>query len=231
MKSAFRLEDRLLGHPALREVYERVSQIPPVDAGHAFDHTVRVAKLCGRIYAEEIQARFGRPAGDLDLDSAIAAGLLHDCVPVAKNSPLRKQSAELCAREAESLLRELQWPSDELAREVVEAIEDHSYSAGRVPRSLIGEVLQDADRLEALGAIGLYRTIATGVMMGTALFDPADPWAERRTLDDKRFTIDHFFTKLLKLPSTFRTQAARAEAERRAAYLEGFADQLKSELL
>lgn len=230
MISSFSLEDRLLGHPALREIYERVSRIPPVDAGHAFDHTVRVAKLCGHLYLDEC-SRQERAPSDLELDSVIAAGLLHDCVPVPKSSPLRKQSADLCAREADKWLQEFAWPSEELKRQVVEAVEDHSYSSGRVPRSLIGEVLQDADRLEALGAIGLYRTIATGVAMGAALFDVNDPWATDRPLDDKRFTIDHFYTKLLRLPATFRTQAARIEAERRAEYLRGFAAQLKSELL
>lgn len=224
------LNARLERHPALREIYQRVSRIPPADAGHAFDHTVRVAKLCGKIFFAEFGLRNNRAASELEIDSAIAAGLLHDCVPVAKHSPLRKQSAELCAREAEKWLKELGWEASH-AHEIVQAIEDHSYSSGRVPRSLIGEVLQDADRLEALGAIGLYRTIATGVSMGTALFDPADPWAERRELDDRQFTIDHFFTKLVKLPATFRTHAARAEAERRSDYLLGYAAQLKSELL
>jgi uncharacterized protein len=228
--ASFSLEERLLGHPALREIYERVSRIPPVDAGHAFDHTVRVAKLCGHLYLDECSLNERAPT-DLELDSAIAAGLLHDCVPVAKDSPLRKQSAELCAREAELWLQEFSWPSAEMVRSIVDAVEDHSYSSGRVPRSPIGQVLQDADRLEALGAIGLYRTIATGIAMGTALFDVMDPWARDRPLDDKRFTIDHFYTKLLKLPETFRTNAARIEAERRAEFLRSFAAQLKSELL
>jgi uncharacterized protein len=113
---------------------------------------------------------------------------------------------------------------------IVDAIRDHSYSGGRIPTTLIGKALQDADRLEALGALGLYRTIATGVSMGTLLFDPEDPWAERRALDDKRFTIDHFSVKLLKLPETFQTLAAKNEAVARARYLTGFLDQLKREL-
>lgn len=224
------LDLRLKQNQKLKAIYDRVEFIPPVDPGHGFDHTVRVAKLCGRLYLEESRARGIAKPTDLEVDSSIVAGLLHDCVPIAKNSELRSKSADLCAHEAEKWLVGGDWGPLDLIHRISDAIQDHSYSSGRVPRSLLGEVLQDADRLEALGAIGLYRTIATGVTMGTKLFDPADPWAECRELDDKKFTIDHFFTKLFKLPATFRTHAARAEAQRRADYLHKFVDQLKSEL-
>jgi uncharacterized protein len=50
-------------------------------------------------------------------------------------------------------------------------------------------------------------------------------------LDDRKYTIDHFYTKLLKLPSTFQTESARQEAETRAKFLESFAEQLRRELL
>lgn len=222
------IEVRLRQNPKLKQIHDRVSVIPSIDAGHAFDHTLRVASLCAKLFANEMLRKQNRTATEMELDSAMVAGLLHDCVPVAKDSPLRAQSADLCASQASDWLQELEW--DGFLTEIVEAIQDHSYSSGRVPRSLIGEVLQDADRLEALGAIGLYRTIATGVSMGAKLFDPQDPWAERRPLDDKRYTLDHFYVKLLKLPETFRTAAAREEALKRAKFLEQFAAQLKAEL-
>ena len=84
--------------------------------------------------------------------------------------------------------------------------------------------------MEALGAIGLYRVIATGVAMGAELFHEEDPWAKSRELDDRKFSVDHFFTKLLKLPETFRTTAAKVEARKRANYLQGFVDQLRAEI-
>ena len=99
-----------------------------------------------------------------------------------------------------------------------------------MPATPLGRALQDADRLEALGAIGLLRCIATGVRMNGAWFDADDPWAEARPLDDARFSIDHFFTKLLRLPATMRTDAGRAEAERRAAFLREFLARLGDEL-
>ena len=125
---------------------------------------------------------------------------------------------------------ELAWKPEAMRPVIQAAILDHSYSGGRTPGSLIGKSLQDADRLEALGALGLYRTIATGVSMGAALFDQADPFASNRKLDDRSFTLDHFFTKLLKLPETFQTGSARNEARNRAHYLQGFVEQLKHEL-
>lgn len=222
-------ESRLTQNSGLRALYERVKVIPPIDAGHGFDHTLRVAQLSLVLLNEEIQLRLSRLPSDLEKDSAIAAALLHDCVPIAKDSPLRKESARLCSEKGSEWLKELNW-DEEFAVIISKAVLDHSYSSGRVPDSIIGEVLQDADRLEALGALGLFRTIATGVSMGTSFFDVLDPWAKERALDDRRFTIDHFFTKLLKLPASFRTVSAKKEAERRAKFLEIFLEQLKSEI-
>ncbi len=224
------LEAALQRNPKLKTIYDRVKDIPPVDAGHDFSHTVRVAKLAAKIVSEEAFRQERIQASDAMIDGAIASALMHDCVPVPKNSPLRKESARLCSEKAQEWLWELQWEPVEQIQEITGADLDHSYSGGRVPTTLLGQALQDADRLEALGALGLYRTIATGVSMGTTLFDVMDPWAEHRSLDDKRFTIDHFFTKLLKLPETFRTKAAQEEAKSRANYLQGFLDQLRHEI-
>jgi uncharacterized protein len=218
-------------NPLLQELRDRVSRIPPVDAGHDFHHVLRVAGLAERILRAECLREDGREALQEEIDAVVAAALLHDCVPVAKNSPLRKESARLCAEKAQEWLNELNWRPEARISEIVGAIYDHSYSSGRVPRTRVGRCLQDADRLEALGALGLFRTIATGVSMGAVLFDPEDPWAENRELDDRKYTIDHFYTKLLKLPETFRTESARLEAEGRARFLEQFAHQLRQELL
>ena len=85
-------------------------------------------------------------------------------------------------------------------------------------------VARRADRLEALGALGLCRTLSTGARMGARYFHPQDPWAQDRELDDRAFTVDHFFTKLLRLAPTLQTEAGRAEAHRRAAFMERFVD-------
>jgi len=216
-------------------LYDLASKIPPADAGHDFSHIERVSNYALKLFAEEIQALEKRKITEDERDAVLAAALLHDCVPIAKNSPLRKESSRLASEKATEILNAQKssegraWSRDWVA-EIAGAIHDHSFSSGRIPQSLLGECLQDADRLEALGAIGLFRTIATGVSMGTQLFDPLDPWAERRELDDKKYSIDHFFTKLLKLPESFRTQFGRKEALQRADYLRGFVEQLKKEI-
>ena len=116
------------------------------------------------------------------------------------------------------------------AERVADAIRDHSFSRGAIPATALGRALQDADRLEALGAIGLLRCITTGVRLGGEWFHAEDPWAEARALDDTRWSVDHFFAKLLQLPATMRTAAGRAEAERRAGFLHAFLEQLGGEL-
>ncbi len=217
-------------------LYDLASAIPPADAGHDFSHIERVSRIAVKLLELEVRLKHARSPSEDEVDAMLAAALLHDCVPVAKNSPLRKESSRLASERAFEILSNQKtaqgdraWSRDWVS-EITDAILDHSFSAGRTPRSLLGECLQDADRLEALGAIGLYRTIATGVSMGASLFHVTDPWAERRELDDRSYSLDHFFTKLLKLPATFRTIAGQKEAHERAGYLQGFVEQLKKEI-
>ena len=212
------------------ELEKRARAIPPIDAGHDFSHIERVARACVNLYSQEIELLEKRGITENEKQACLAVAYLHDCVPIPKDSPLRKESSRLASEKAREWLVELNWEPKSQIEMMVDAIRDHSFSAGRVPSSLLGKCLQDADRLEALGALGLYRTIATGVSMGTKLFDEIDPWAERRALDDRKFTLDHFFTKLLKLPASFQTLSARNEAQKRADYLQAFVEQLKSEL-
>jgi uncharacterized protein len=114
---------------------------------------------------------------------------------------------------------------------IADAIRDHSYSHGAVPSTPLGRALQDADRLDALGAIGIVRNIGTSVQCGVRILDPSDPWAERRPLDDTAFALDHYFTKLLALPGLMCTELGRREAERRLKSMLMFLDELARELL
>jgi len=90
--------------------------------------------------------------------------------------------------------------------------------------------VQDADRLEAVGAIGIARCFLTGGSMGTTLYDPEDPFADNRELDDKQYTLDHFYCKLLGLVDTMKTNAGRLEAIKRTEYMQVFLDQLGEEI-
>lgn len=209
---------RIEADPSLSALRDRVAARLDDDPGHDLEHCLRVAGWALRCGGAAVDPR-----------ECVAAALLHDLVNLPKDHPDRAKASERSAEAARGLLPEHGFDADAVAR-IARAVEDHSYSRGAVPRDALGDALQDADRLEALGALGLCRTISTGTRMGARYFHPSDPWAGARPLDDEAFSVDHFFTKLLRLPGTLRTEAGRAEARRRAAFLEAFLDQLADEL-
>jgi uncharacterized protein len=150
-------------------------------------------------------------------------------VSVPKDSDLRAQSSRLAADAAVRFLRDISYPG-QWHEPIHHAIEAHSFSAGIQPRTLEAQVVQDADRLEALGAIGIARCLLTGGAMGTPLYEPDDPFCKAREPDDRRYTLDHFYRKLLRLPDTMQTRAGRAEAQRRAEYMREFLQRLAVEI-
>lgn len=188
------------------------------DPGHDLAHALRVALWTLRL-----------GDGALLLPSAVAAALLHDVVNLPKNSPERATASERSAEVARELLPRHGFIEGEVER-ICDAIRDHSFSRGAVPSTLLGKALQDADRLESLGALGIFRTISCGARMGACYFHPEDPFAEARDLDDRAYTVDHFFAKLLKLEATMQTPKGRLEAARRTVALRAFLEQLADEL-
>lgn len=189
------------------------------DGAHDLAHALRVAKRAEALAEAE----------HADLTTCVAAALLHDLVYRPKNHPESALTAAMAAEEAPAWCTphlELSLRSSAIAA----AIRTHSFSGGLAPTSLEGAVVQDADRLEALGAIGIARCFATGGAMGTGLWHPEDPWAEGRPLDDMVWSLDHFFQKLLRLESTFRTASGRALARRRTETLRAFLADLTEEL-
>jgi uncharacterized protein len=195
-----------------------VSENSRSDAAHDIGHALRVATWAIRIGGSAVDRRL-----------AIVAALLHDVVNVPKNHPDRSRASERSADVAQTLMRQLGFDGADVAL-VADAIRDHSFTRGATPVSPLGKALQDADRLEALGVIGTFRCIATGATFGAELFDADDPWAEARPLDDKRYSVDHFFVKLFKLPETFQTEPGRCEAERRVEVMRGLLKQLATEI-
>ena len=199
---------------ALRDTMKNATD----DSSHDLHHAQRVALATLQIADETVTAR-----------DAVAAALLHDVVHVPKSSPLRSKASELSATRAREILQTLQF-STESIQQIHDAIRDHSFSRGATPTAPLGRALQDADRLEALGAIGILRCAATGGTMGAALFHDDDPWAANRPLDDRRYSIDHFFKKLLTLPETMTTDQGKALAEKRCVILQQLLDALAEEL-
>ena len=189
------------------------------NAGHDFSHVERVTGMAWEIAGHE----------PCDRGVVLAAALLHELVNHPKNHERSSRSGLDCAREALALL-ESTGAEAGLANRVAECVASHGWSAGKAPPSTEAAVLQDADRLDALGAIGLARCIATGVEMGAALFHPEDPFALGRELDDKAFSLDHLPRKLFRLTESFHTRAAREMARSRALFLRHFVERLAGEL-
>lgn len=189
------------------------------DGSHDTSHLQRVWKNAATIHAEE--------GGDAQV--LFAATLLHDCVAVEKNSPLRAQASRLSADKAAGVLRSLGWPEAQVEA-VAHAIAAHSFSAGIAPATLEAQSLQDADRLDAIGMLGVARCFYVAGRLGRALYDPADPHATQRPLDDTRYTLDHFQTKLLKLASGFQTATGARLAAIRHARLQRFVDEFADEI-
>lgn len=197
--------------------------LPLLDAGNDGSHDVaHLARVWAN--ARVIQAEEG---GDAEL--LAAAVLLHDCVHVEKSSPLRPRASRLAAERARGLLAGLGWDPARIEA-AAHAIEAHSFSAGIAPTTLEARILQDADRLEALGAIGIARLFYTAGRMNSLLYDPADPRAEGRALDDRAFAIDHFRAKLLKLEGGFQTRAGARLARERTRLVVDFLAAFEAEI-
>ena len=207
------------GDPSLARLRDDVGGRLDDDPGHDLAHALRVALWTVVI---------GEPLG-VDPREAVAAALLHDVVNVPKDSPDRHLASERSEAVARAELPAYGFGAEAVDR-IAGAVRDHSFSRGAVPESPLGRALQDADRLEALGALGLFRCLSTGTRMGARYFDDDDPFARTRPLDDRAFSVDHFYAKLLRLPDTMLTEVGRAEARRRAVFLEQTLAQLASEL-
>lgn len=189
------------------------------DVAHDLEHVRRVVANAKQIARLE-GAR---------LEVVVPAAWLHDCVAVPKDSPARSRASRIAAAEATRLLGD--WGVDgTLLPDIAHAIEAHSFSAGIAPKTIEAGVLQDADRLDALGAVGLARCLMLGAELGRPFYVAADPFCDHRAPDDMASSIDHFYTKLLGLAATFTTAAGRAEAERRTATLHRYLDDLRHEL-
>lgn len=189
------------------------------DGAHDLNHLHRVWKTAQTLLEDY-------PAADRLV--VLAACYLHDLVNLPKNDPERHLASRQAAVRACDEVGKLGFPADKLGG-LAHAIEAHSFSAGIAPRTLEARIVQDADRLDALGAVGLARLYYTAGRMGSALAHPSDPLARERTLDDRTYALDHIEVKLATLPATMSTAAGRALGERRLAWLRAFRDDFVAE--
>ena len=189
------------------------------DPAHDFNHIMRVYKnalmLCKKERANE--------------KLVLSAVLLHDIVSYPKSSKISKMSSLNSADEAKKILRKLDFTNKEI-QIISDAIRDHSFSRGKTPKTIEGKILQDADRLDAIGAIGIARVFTVGGLEKRPFYNDNDPFCKTRNPDDNAWTLDHFYKKLLKLESLMNTKSAKLEAKRRAKVLRDFLSELKREI-
>ncbi|KTD57657.1 HD domain-containing protein [Legionella shakespearei] len=191
------------------------------DASHDLDHFRRVAHTARRIAALEQEIA--------DSLVILAAAYFHDIVSLPKNHPDNNKSSLLAALKAKEILREMGFPEEKLDS-VGHAIEAHSFSANKQPETIEAKIVQDSDRMEALGALGIMRTFYVSGRLNREPYDSKDPFAKNRPLDDKQFGLDHFYCKLFKLPELLQTEGGRQLAIKRTDTLHLFVNELAKNL-
>ena len=198
---------------------KQVQQKMKNDSAHDFNHVMRVyknaQKLCKKEKANE--------------KLVLSAALLHDIISYPKSDKRSKSSSLKSAEESKKILKKLDFSEKEICI-VTDAIRDHSFSRGKTPKTLEGKILQDADRLDAIGAIGIARVFAVGGSEKRPFYNDEDPFCKTHAPDDSLWTLDHFYQKLLKLESLMNTKSAKTEAKKRTKVLKVFLSELKNEL-
>ena len=185
------------------------------DPAHDFEHVMRVYRNAEKISKTE--------NGNKKL--ILSAVLLHDIIKI-KN---RKDSALKSAKFSEKILKENHFLNNEI-KIISDAIKEHSFSKGKTPSTIEGKILQDADRLDAIGAIGLARVFSFSGSNNRSFYDPNDPFSKNRSLDDNKWALDHFYEKLLTLEKKMNTRTGKTLAKKRTKILENFIKELKTEI-
>ena len=203
----------------LDSIKNEIIKIMDNDPAHDFDHIMRVYTNAKKIVKEE----------KADEKLVLSAALLHDIVSYPKSSKRSKFSSIDSAKKSKIILKKYGFSEKEITI-VSDAIKDHSFSQNKVPETLEGKILQDADRLDALGAIGIARVFATSGSLNRPFYNIDDPFCTKRNPDDDLWAVDHFFNKLLKLESLMNTRSGKIEAKKRTNVLQEFLKQLKDEI-
>lgn len=186
--------------------------------GHGVDHVVRVYNMALKISETE----------DVDMDVVKASCLLHDIARDKEESDSEICHAEEGAKMAEEILKEKNFPQHKIEM-IIHAIRVHRYSKRLKATSREAEILQDADRLDALGAIIVSRVFELCGKRGLPIYEPKVP-AKESYDGTKTNGINHLKEKCLKItPESFNTPIAREIAEGRYKYIEDFIQRFEKE--
>lgn len=189
------------------------------DPAHDVLHVQRVVKTAFDLAKQE--------GGCLDV--VIPAAWLHDLVSVPKNDPRRSAASRLSAEAAVLFLKEIGYPGRWMEG-IAHAIEAHSFSANIPAKTLEAKIVQDADRLDGLGAIGIARCFATGGLLKRSFYSKDDPFCANRAPNDSFYTVDHFYQKLLKTALSLQTESGKREGNLRVAAMRLYLDALAREI-
>lgn len=189
-------------------------------SGHGTDHLQRVNQLARRLAVAE----------GADLNLTLTAAWVHDVI----DDKLMTDSQKAHAALAEKLTTLVVSDDDQAA--IFDIIDHMSFSksfGGLQKLSLEGQIVQDADRLDAIGAIGIARALYYSGHVGEKIYDPKVAPRLHMTKEQYRnqpgTAINHFYEKLFKLADLMNTPAAQALAQRRTAVMHAFVDQFKAE--
>lgn len=189
------------------------------DSAHDFDHIMRVFKNAQKICKKE----------NANEKLVLSAVLLHDIVSYPKSDKRSKLSSIKSAEKSKKILKKFNFTKGEI-QIISDAIRDHSFSRGKIPGTPEGKILQDADRLDAIGAIGIARVFAVSGSEKRPFYNIKDPFCNNRIPNDEIWALDHFYRKLLKLESLMNTKSGKIEAKKRTRVLKDFLNELKKEI-
>ncbi|NIM47327.1 MAG: HD domain-containing protein [Candidatus Aenigmarchaeota archaeon] len=179
-------------------------------SGHNYWHAIRVCNICKYIRKKE----------KADLDVLLAASLLHD-IYAGKNYATHVEKA---IKFAKKVLKEIGFPKNKIP-DVLDCIKNHEkYNWGKTSKiSKEAKILQDADRLDALGAIGIARIFTFGGFYGRPIYNPKDkPRVYYRFSRTRKSSITHFYEKILRLKDNMNTKTGRKIAEKRHKFMERY---------
>jgi len=178
-------------------------------SGHDVLHTLRVVKNAIMLNED----------GEGDGFIIILASLLHD----ADDRKLFPETAE--NNDNARKILEKYCVSKENTDRIIDIINSVSFSSGKIPSSIEGKIVQDADRLDAIGAVGIARCFSFGGNHSRPIYEEGDFSGE----GSGDSSIAHFYNKLLKLEGLMNTGKGREEAEKRTSFLKNYLEHFKEE--
>jgi uncharacterized protein len=208
----------MLNEEFFNKLKERVKSYSEEGGSHEFSHTERVYNLALKISENE----------EVDLDVIKAAVLLHDIAREKEEKGECECHAEEGAKLAKEILKDLNFPEEKIDK-VTYVIKVHRHSTNISPETKEAAILQDADRLDALGAITIGRMFSSGGKVGLPLYNPEQKDV-KNTYKGQKSTIEGFHKKILKItPETFKTKKAKEIAEKRYKFVQEFLERFLKE--